>query len=148
MTPPRTPPAAPTGDTVVRGVVAVVGGDPLPQVVVSTGSGGREVAVIGALRAELGALSGAEVEARGRSVPNPLGAPPLAVDVGSYEIVSIGGERPIVGTLEARGDDVWLGGRRLLAPPPELRSAVARKVWVVGRTTPEGVTVQSFGVIR
>lgn len=147
-TPPGIPPADPTGDTVVRGVVAVVGADPVPQVVVAVGPGGREVAVIGALRAELGALSGAEVEVRGRSVPNPLGEPPLAVDVGSYEIVLIGGERPIVGTLEARGDDVWLAGRRLLVLPPELRNAVGRKVWVVGRVTREGVTVQSFGVIR
>jgi len=148
LTPPGVPPAAPVGDTVVRGVVAVVGADPLPEVVVAAGPRGREVAVIGPLRAELGALSGAEVEVRGRSVPNPLGAPPLAVDVASYEIVLIGGEPPIVGTLEARGDEVWLAGRRLVAAPRELRGAVGRKVWAVGRPTEGGVTVLSFGVIR
>lgn len=135
-------------ETVVRGVVAVVGADPVPQVVVAAEPGGREVAVIGSLRDELGALSGAEVEVRGRLLQNPLGAPPLAVDVASYEIVLIGGERPIVGTLETRGGDLWLGERRLVSAPRELCDAVGRKVWVVGRPTEGGVTVLSFGVIR
>jgi hypothetical protein len=142
---PSTPQVATTGDTVVRGVVAVVGADPLAQVVL--GADGRDVALVGSLRAELGALHGAEVEVRGRAVPNPQGTPPHAVEVARYEIVTIGGERPIVGTLEARVDDLWLAGWRLLGAPDELRRAVGAKVWVIGKKENGRLVVQSYGVI-
>jgi hypothetical protein len=136
---------AATSDTVVRGVVAVVGADPLAQVVL--GAGGRDVALVGSLRAELGTLHGAEVELSGRAVGNPQGMPPRAIEVARYEIVTIGGERPIVGTLEARADDLWLAGRQLLGAPDELRRAVGAKVWVIGRTEGGRLLVQSYGVI-
>ena len=129
----------------VRGVVAVVGADPLAQVVL--GAGGRDVAIVGVLRAELGTLHGAEVEVRGRTVGNPQGMPPRAVEVARYEIITIAGERPIVGTLEARADDLWLAGRQLLGAPEELRRAVGAKVWVIGRKENGRLVVQSYGVI-
>jgi hypothetical protein len=136
---------AATSDTVVRGVVAVVGADPLAQVVL--GAGGRDVAIVGALRAELGTLHGAEVEVRGRAVGNPQGMPSRAVEVTRFEIVTIAGERPIVGMLEAQADDLWLAGWRLLGAPDELRRAVGAKVWVIGKEEGRRLLVQSYGVI-
>lgn len=142
---PNTPQVVPSGDTVVRGIVAVVGADPLAQVVLA--SGGRDVAVVGALRAELGTLHGAEVEVRGRPVGNPQGMPSRAIEVTRFEILTIAGERPTVGLLEARADDLWLAGRRLLGAPDELRRAVGAKVWVIGRKEGGRLLVQSYGVI-
>ena len=115
----------------VRGVVAVVGADPLAEVVVS--AGGRSAAVVGGLRAELGRLHGAEVEVRGRAVGNPHGTPGWAIDVERYQIIAIAGERPFVGTLEARAGGLWVDGMRLVGAPDDLVGAVGAKVWVIGR---------------
>ena len=139
-----------TADTVTRGVVAVVGADPLSQVVVTAapGPGAREVAVVGPLRDELGALYGAEVEVRGRAVVNGQPVPARAIEVASYEIVSVGGERLVVGVLEVKQGAPWLAGSRLVGAPAELSRAVGAKVWVVGRPSSGRLVVQTYGIIR
>ena len=140
------PEAAATGDTVVRGVVAVVGADPFAEVVVS--AGGRSAAVVGSLRAELGTLHGVEVEVRGRAVGNPHGTPGRAIEVERYEIIAIAGERPFVGTLEARAGGLWIDGMRLVGAPDDLVGAVGGKVWVIGRNEDGRLAVRGYGVIR
>ena len=136
-------------DSVVQGTVAVKGADPFAQVIVSPTAvvAAREVAVVGPLRAELGALSGAEVRVRGRAVSNGQPVPRRAIAVTSYEIVSINGEKPIVGELVAREGDLWLGGERLSGVPAELHQAVGAKLWVVGRRANGELLVLSYGII-
>lgn len=139
-----------SGDTVARGVVAVIGADPLSQVVVNVrlGQETRQVAVLGPLRAELGTLHGAEVEVRGTAVANVQPAPLRAVLVTSYEVVAINGERPIVGVLEHKQDGRSVSGTHLVGAPEELAQAVGSKVWVLGRPSNGGIVVQAYGIIR
>ena len=148
--PPATPvaaPAAPT-DTTVQGIIAVTGADPFSQVVVKpSGTGMRDVAVVGALRSELGALAGAQVRVRGRAVNNGQPVPPRAVEATGYEIVAIAGAKPVVGTLVARDDALWVDGQRLAGVPAELRQAVGAKVWVVGRGANGELLVLGYGII-
>ena len=132
-------------DTVAQGVVGVTGADPFTQVVAS-GTGG-EVALVGALRGELATLHGAEVRVRGRPVANLQPRPPRAVEVTSYEIVAINGERPYVGELAAGDGGLWLHGMRLAGAPDELRGAVGAKVWVLGRRADGELQVLSYGII-
>lgn len=145
-----TQPRQGSGDTIARGVVAVVGADPLSQVTVSVrfGQETRQVAVLGPLRAELGTLHGTAVEIRGTAVANVQPAPPRAVLVTSYEVVAINGERPIVGVLEEKQDGLSVSGTHLVGAPQELAQAVGSKVWVLGRPSNGGIVVQAYGIIR
>ena len=133
-------------DTVAQGVVAVTGADPFTQVVASGAAG--EVALTGALREELATLHGAEVRVRGRPMANHQPRPARAVEVTSYEIVAIGGERPYVGELTLGEGGHWLAGMRLVGAPEELSRAVGGKVWVVGRRADGELQVLSYGIIR
>ena len=139
--------ASPPRDTVVQGVVQVVGADPFAQVVIAGAPGAAEVGIQGATRSELAQLTGAVVRVMGRPIANAQGTPPRAVLVTSYEIVTVNGAAPVVGVLEERGGARWLGGHRLIAVPEELKRAVGAEVWVLGHVGPDGLTVTAYGII-
>ncbi len=109
---------------------------------------GTSVGLVGELEAELARLSGAVVSVRGTDAPAPADR---GLEVTDYEVVSINGEPPSVGVLERRGEEYWLGGDpgvHLMGIPDALTQAVGAKVWVTGPSSAEGVTVQSYGIIR
>jgi hypothetical protein len=87
----------------------------------------------------------------GPAVGNQPPIPPRAVDVSGYEIVSIGGDSPVVGTLVERSGAYYLvsGDTIALGPIPDaLRTRVGAKIWVVGPRHDDALSVQAFGVIR
>lgn len=137
------------GDTAVDGTVTAVGADPFSQVVVATTNG--DVAALGVLLGEVGALQGAVVRIWGAAVANRQPVPARAVDVRGYDVVGVGGERVYVGVLVRRSDALWIEGRdtlRLEAVPAALGDRLGAKVWVGGARRGEGVEVRLFGVIR
>jgi len=110
----------------------------------------RPVRLVGELAGELRRLAGATVRVRGTRT---TGSPSDAIDAWSYEVLSIDGQHPHVGTLLVRGDSVWLAAvdtLQLVAAPDLLRTQAGAKVWIIGPATPDGraVRVQSYGVIR
>ena len=109
---------------------------------------GSSVGLVGDLAAELARLSGAVVTVRGNEAPAPADR---GLEVTEYEVVSVNGETPSVGVLERRDGAYWLGsdpGVRLMGVPDALAQAVGAKVWVTGSSGADGVTVQSYGIIR
>ena len=109
---------------------------------------GSSVGLVGDLAAELARLSGAVVTVRGNEAPAPADR---GLEVTEYEVVSVNGETPSVGVLERRDGAYWLGGDpdvRLMGVPSALTQAVGAKVWVTGSSGADGVTVQSYGIIR
>jgi len=147
-------PAAEPGDTVVVGIVQEVGAMPLTQLVVQGAGGGepRSVGIRGPLRRDIQNLVGAEVRVWGRPAANQPPTPPRAVEVAGYEILSVGGATPVVGTLAADGGGFYLvtsGDRLALDPVPDnLRAVAGAKIWVVGHRDGSTLHVESYGVIR
>lgn len=129
----------------VAGRVAVLGHTPFEKVMVlpddRRASG---VEVVGDLRGEVRAAAGAQVAVRG-TIESPG-----RMRVADYEILSIAGRKPLVGTLEARDDDLYLrveGGPRtvrLESPPDGLRRPGA-KAWVI---VDDGGTVKAFAILK
>jgi hypothetical protein len=131
-------------------VVREVGAAPTTQIVLDGAEG--SVAVQGPLLSEIGALIGAEIRVSGVLTANRPPPPDHAVVASDYGIVSIKGRRPVVGVLREE-DGVYrvVDGQSavlLTVVPDVLSRRVGAKVWVVGTQTAEGLTVQTFGVIR
>jgi hypothetical protein len=136
---------AETAPETLVGEIQLTGSAPAISVTLVT-AGGRAANLVGELRAELQNLSGVEVAVRGR----PTGSQ-REFEVDSYEIRSVGGQRPLVGMLVERDGDLWLEGEesvRLVNVPSRLRSQIGAKLWVVGRRMEGGVYPQTYGVIR
>jgi hypothetical protein len=111
--------------------------------------GGSSTTLTGPLESELRRLGGAEVWVAG----SPAAGPPNArFAVTRYEIVSIGGGKPMVGRLSVRDGVTWLAADRdtvkLVSAPAELATKRGAKVWVVGRLSGNELALQSYGVIR
>jgi hypothetical protein len=145
---PAPTPSATPSETVLTGRV-VAGGLAADQKTMLQVEGGGPTTLTGPLEPELRRLSSATVwvaGAPGAAAPNATFA------VSRYEIVSIDGAKPIVGTLASRDGAIWIvaGGDTVkLAPTtPEMRAKVGAKVWIVGRRAGAEMTPQSFGVIR
>jgi len=105
------------------------------------------VTLVGPLEAELRRLNGATVTVAGGLAASP----PNAFSVSRYEIVSVDGARPFVGTLFSRAGELWLAGPdtlRLASVPSALQSKSGTKVWIVGRRSGNELTVQSYGILR
>ena len=139
------PAAARGGEDVLTGRVRLAGSAPMDVRVALEPADGPGVWVEGPLRGEIGRLSGAEVEVRGRLDAGTLTA-------AAYRVVRVDGRPVLVGTVEAApGGGLRLRteeGRtvRLGSPPAELRPG--QKVWVQGPGDPAvQVQVQTFGVI-
>ncbi len=143
------PPASEVADTMVEGLVRVVG--PLENAQVVLRAGTAEVALIGDLVPELRRLAGAGVRATGKRERNPAAAPEWAVNVADYQIVAVDGERPYVGIVMQRGAQFWLVGQdtlELLGAPPDLAARVGAKVFVNGTARGGQLLLRSYGVIR
>ena len=109
---------------------------------------GTSVGLVGDLAAELARLSGAVLTVRGNDAPAPADR---GLDVTEYEVVDVNGETPSVGVLERRDGAYWLRGDpdvQLMGVPDALAQEVGAKVWVTGSSGTDGVTVQSYGIIR
>lgn len=105
--------------------------------------------LVGDLRDELRTLAGAEVKVRG--LVDSAG-PGRSLRVREYEVLSINGQRPLVGTLLVRDSGIWLAARDTMRLVPELaalRERTGAKIWVVGTSDPDGTSlrVESYGVI-
>jgi hypothetical protein len=127
--------------------VAGVGGSTVTTLSVD---GGRAIGVVGALEPEVRALSGARVRVQG---PPGTGFPGDAVDVRSYEVLEVNGQRPYVGVLASTAQGLVLEQSEterlpISGGPPGFASQVGAKVWLTGPLTAGRLQVQSYGVIR
>ena len=150
-TPTAMPAPSPTptpSDAVLTGRI-VAGGLATEPVTSLAVEGGKPTTLTGPLEPELRRLGGATVWVAG--APG-TGAPNATFSVSRYEIVSINGSKPAVGSLIARDGSTWLATDRdtlkLASPPADLRAKVGAKVWIVGRRAGAELTPQTFGVIR
>jgi hypothetical protein len=141
-TPPSSASPAAQADT-ARGVVAVVGSLPVPQVVLRA-AGGRDITLTGPLAREIGVASGADVWVRGRRVGD------RTIEVTSYAVRTVDGVTAITGTLATDGDRLVLvtdDGRRhpIARPPTPLREHVGARVWISGDIAGR---IEAYGVLR
>ncbi len=143
-------PTAVAGDTTAQGMIRSIGADPFAQLVIQPrpGHGEGQVAIAGELRSELAQLQGVEVLVRGRVAPNRPPNPPRAIEVTSYEIVSVGGERPYVGTLRDAAGTLMLLDMVVIRAPHDLRRAVGGKVWISGPVSGDSLRVSLYGIIK
>ena len=147
-TPVRTEPTQTPSETVLTGKVVAggVAAQPLTSLQVE---GGKPTTLVGPLEQELRTLGGATVWVAGSP---GAGAPNASFAVTRYEIVSIDGAKPLVGSLVARDGGTWLAGERdtvkLASVPAALDGKTGAKVWIVGRRTGAELMPQTFGVIR
>ena len=105
------------------------------------------VRLVGPLELELRRLGGATVTVAGA----PAASPPNAFTVSRYDIVSVDGSRPVVGTLLSRDGGLALASTdtvRLASVPAGLQDKAGARVWIVGRRTGGELTVQSYGILR
>ena len=128
----------------VTGSVRRVGNDPFVRTLVQ---GDDTVFVAGELESEIATLAGARVMIVGSYTTGDM--PGTYMDVSAYEIVSVDGDVPTVGTLASDDDGYYIQVEagtvlRLSALSTELAAQEGGKVWVV--VTDEGV-VQRYGVI-
>lgn len=136
----------PGPDTIV-GTVRVVGNEPFTQAVVEPEEGDPAV-VGGPYRAEVSRLAGAVVRLSGR-LGEP-GYPGRTLEATSYEIVSVDGVRPLLGTLESDSAGFRLvfpegGERELVAVSGPLAAREGALVWVV---LDDRGGVARYGVLR
>ena len=78
-------------------------------------------------------------------------APMDEFDAHSYRVIEVDGREPMVGVLGERAGALmlYLGTDTIsLMNFPEALRRPGAKVWVIGRRTESGYSVQSFGVIR
>lgn len=138
---PEPQPGAGAGPDTIRGAVAVVGAEPLTQVVLRTD--GRQVRLDGPATDELRQVHGLVVQADGRLRDG-------AMTVTGFRVREADGLPAADGTLEVRGDTAVLvtasGGRLEWTPVPSaLRTRAGQRVWIAG---PPGSEPQAWGVIR
>ncbi len=137
-------PAPQEESTTLVGTVRVAGSTPFPQVLLHPEEDGPEVEIQGAYRSELRNLQGARVRVTGR-----LGAGNV-LNASGYEILEIGGQKPLVGLLLVEGETTLLRTGpgepvTLRGAPEELRALAGDKVWVI---TGRDGGVQAYGLIR
>ncbi|HEY9515215.1 MAG TPA: hypothetical protein VIQ74_05980 [Gemmatimonadaceae bacterium] len=115
--------------------------------------GRKPIRLVGALESELRHLSGATVRVLGSSAPTGIVD---TLDVVEYEVLSINGQRPHVGTVFLRDGGIWLAASdtlsdtvRLVPEIAALREHAGFKVWIIGSGAAEGgeIHVESYGVI-
>jgi len=144
---PASVPTATPSETVLMGKVTAGGlaSDPMTSLAID---GAKPAILLGPLEPELRRLGSATVSVAGA----PASSPPGAFTVTRYEIISIDGARPLVGTLLDRASAQWLATERdtvrLTSVPADLTANAGSKVWIVGRRNGADLVVQTFGVIR
>lgn len=120
------------GPDTISGTVRLVGNVPFVRTVVEP-EDGAPTTVSGPYQPELERLVGAVVRVTGRSGPTDDGRPGL--DATGYEILSVDGERPLVGVLRRDAEGFWLeapGGdtTRVIAVTEPLASRIGYRVWL------------------
>ena len=135
------------GPETLEGRVRVVGNEPFPWTVVESGDG-RSMIVTGALRGEIRRLAGAHVRVTGRLVQGEL--PDTTLEASSYEILSVDGDRPLLGRLERDAKGYYLTHSngpvsRVTFVSDGLAGRVGALVWVV---LDELGGVARYGVLR
>ncbi|HUQ84406.1 MAG TPA: hypothetical protein VM076_24850 [Gemmatimonadaceae bacterium] len=149
-TPTATPTATPSENVLTGRVVS--GGLAAEPVTTLQVEGGKPMTLTGPLERELRRLNSATVWVAGAPGTPTTASPNGSFAVSRYEIVSINGVKPAVGSIVSRGGDVWLATERdtvkIVSAAADLRAKVGAKVWVVGRRSGLELTPQSFGVIR
>jgi hypothetical protein len=126
----------------VRGIVAVVGSEPMTRVVLRD-SAGRAITMSGSEARMIGRLSGLEVWAAGARSGQTLTVTRFlvrAVDRAPAEDGDLVERGAALALLRADGTDV-----KLVDVPTALRAHLGDRVWV---TLSENGGVQSFGVIE
>lgn len=131
----------------IEGRVRVVGSQPFSRPVIEP-EGERGVAVTGPYAAEVARLAGAVIRLTGRAATADIPGP--AFEATSYEILSVDGDRPYLGTLRIDADGVALvSGRgavaRLEFVPEALRNRAGALVWIV---LDETGSVARYGILR
>ena len=129
----------------VRGIVTVIGSDPMRQVVLRSTSGGVTFAMSGMVTSGMSQLEGLELVLRGVLVS------PRDIVVSSYVVRAANGVPAFDGILTGE-NDAWSlqltdgsGRRRIPVVPSTLREANGRRVWIA--VDPNSNAVQSFGLI-
>lgn len=147
--PPRVQPG-PAGTVLVYEGPVVVSGVVGSTFTTLSVPGRGAIGVVGVLEPEVRRLAGARVRVQG---PAGAGFPGEAVDVRSYLLLEVNGERPYVGVLTRSGQALALEQsptERIVVSvgPLGLEDNVGAKVWLTGTMSAGSLQVQSFGVIR
>lgn len=130
-----------------EGLVRRVGNQPFARTVIDPGEDGDPTTITGPYGDEIGRLAGATVRVTGHLGEGQV--PGRALAASSYEILSIDGDRPIVGTL--RSDDAGFflesprGNWRVAAVSAALGERTGALVWVV---LDENEGVARYGILR
>lgn len=131
----------------VRGIVTVVGTSTVPQVVLTTDNGNKQVALSGMATTGLSKLAGTEVVVRGFLVS------PRDVVVSDFIVRAVNNIPAYDGVLDEASGGGWAltltdgsGKKRLPVVPPTLRSYPGLRVWVSFR--PGSDTPDSYGLVR
>ena len=134
------------GPEELEGRVRRVGSQPFSRTVIESDDGDATL-VVGPFAPEIGRLAGARVRVTGHFEPGEVLGPTLAAS--SYEIVSVDGDRPIVGTLGSDEDGFFLKSRgqvfRLSVVSDRLAARSGVFLWVVLDGN-EGVA--RYGILR
>lgn len=132
------------GDT-VRGIVTLIGSDPIKQVVLRTNNGATTVSLSGMVTRGLARLEGVDLLVRGVKVS------PRDIVVSSYLVRAADGVPAFDGVLSGNAGGWYLtltnGGarQRLATLPLGLQDQTGNRVWLAIKTGSN--TVESFGVV-
>lgn len=136
-------------DTIMQGVVKIVGSDPGSYVVLDPTDSEGVVPLTGYYARELRQLQGAVVRVKLMKAEKDS-YPPRAMRVVSYRLQSINGKTAIAGILRVERDSCWLQNSKmykLFNSARELKKLKGMKIWVSGDPVPGGFRVDSFGLI-
>lgn len=130
----------------IEGRVRVVGSRPFARTVIDEGEGGGTT-ITGPLGAEIGRLMGAQARVTGTYEDGGLTDRSLVAT--SYEVVSVDGEKVLVGFLERDDAGHYLrqgdGETRVGVVPATLEGRLGALVWVV---LDENEGVARYGILR
>lgn len=135
------------GPETLEGRVRVVGNAPFSWTVVE-GADGQSRIVSGALRGEIRRLAGAHIRVTGRLVQGDI--PDTTLEASSYEILSVDGDRPLLGRLERDAEGYYLTRqeglvRRVTFVSDQLAEQVGALMWVV---LDERGGIARYGILR
>ena len=142
MAPVKSGGGTPANPAPLRGKVVASGSENMNLTTLQMSSGPM-VVLTGSLEQELRALASATVQVSG---PETMQGNRRIVDVKSYEVVDINGERPLVGTL--LGNSKLLVATDTIAVVGDVKAPVGSKVWITGDRSGKQIKVRSYGVIR
>ena len=130
----------------IEGRVRVVGSHPFSRTVIDEGQGGGST-ITGPYGAEIGRLAGAQVRVTGTF--EDAGTPDPSFAASSYEVISVDGEKVLLGFLERDDAGHYLrlgdGQTRIGVVPATLGGRIGTLVWVV---LDENEGVARYGILR